>query len=395
MNYNGLAPDTTIDSNLAGKINLSGMTKGCFGYNPEEQSSAGITRFMLNLINHVVKISARRDRTEINSAMVDALNELFHPEHLTIYRCYPGRKKTMVFSCAGINPEGRYVHNAYLPDHRYCQPIDRDPLLNRCRKEVSAVLDMLDDGSHRIVFPVIQLGLPIYMIDLSLSQEFSADQRVSLMGLIEYFANHIALLDYGEADTLTGLASRKTFDKHLFELLGKATSDEQWHASRNHSPLRRRGESELSSHWLAVCDIDHFKLVNDNFGHLIGDEVLIMLAQVMRHSFRFDDQLFRFGGEEFITLLQPTDLASATATLKRFRNDVEKQVFSRVGHVTVSIGFSRLLPHDTPTDVIDRADEALYYAKLHGRNRVDCYEELIENGELKCKELTKDEVELF
>ena len=130
-------------------------------------------------------------------------------------------------------------------------------------------------------------------------------------------------------------------------------------------------------------------------GHLMGDEVLIMLAQVMRHAFRFDDQLFRFGGEEFIALLQPTDQASAQMTLERFRAEVEKTVFSRVGHVTVSVGFSRLMPNDTPTDVIDRADEALYYAKRHGRNRVDCYEQLIVEGVIEAKEIAKGEVELF
>ncbi|MGE5470732.1 MAG: GGDEF domain-containing protein [Bacteroidota bacterium] len=349
---------------------------------------------MLSLISHVVRLSSCRDRTEINAAMVDALAELFHPQNVVIYRCYTGKRKTTVFSCAGVGRDGRFVHNAYLPDHRYCFPIERDPLLNRCRKETSAVFQPLDDGSHRIVFPVVRLGQPAYMIDLSLAEEFSADQRVSLMGLIEYFGNHIALLDYGEADTLTGLASRKTFDKHLFELLGKSAADQQ-RPVLGQAPRRRRGESDASSHWLAVCDIDHFKRVNDNFGHLIGDEVLIMVAQVMRHSFRFDDQLFRFGGEEFITLLQPTDQLSAAATLERFRSDIEKQVFSRVGHVTVSIGFSRLEANDTPTDVIDRADEALYYAKQHGRNRVECYETLVENGELTFKEVAKGEVELF
>ena len=349
---------------------------------------------MLELISHVVKISARRDRTEINSAMVDALLDLFRPQRLTIYRCYAGKKKTVIFACAGSGPEGQFLRNAYLPEQQYCHSIERDPLLNRCRKEMSPVLDFLEDGSHRIVFPVTRLDELIYLIDLTLSDEFSADQRVSLMGLVEYFANHIALLDYGEADTLTGLASRKTFDKHLFELLGKAAAD-QLLGNFNNGSHRRRGDNESGNHWLAVCDIDHFKQVNDNFGHLIGDEVLIMLAQVMRHSFRFDDQLFRFGGEEFIALLQPTNQTFAQATLERFRGDVENQIFSRVGHVTVSIGFSRLMPNDTPTDAIDRADEALYYAKHQGRNRVECYETLVANGQLTAKEIAKGEVELF
>lgn len=347
---------------------------------------------MLGLINHVVRISARRDRTEINSAMVDALMDLFAPQRLTIHRCYSGTRKTIVFACAGYGPQGQFLRNAYLPDHHFCQPIERDPLLNRCRKELSAVLDYLEDGSHRIIFPVLRLDEPIYFIDLTLSDDFSADRRVGMMGLVEYFGNHIGLLDYGEADTLTGLASRKTFDKHLFELLGKAASDQLLGIPEH---LARRNLNPDSNHWLAVCDIDHFKHINDNFGHLIGDEVLIMLSQVMRQSFRFDDQLFRFGGEEFIALLQPTDRQSAQATLDRFRTDVEKTVFSRVGHVTVSVGFSRLMNNDTPTDVIERADEALYFAKRNGRNQVRCYEELIENGRLAAKEIVKGEVELF
>lgn len=348
---------------------------------------------MIELIHHIVRISARRDRTEINAAMVDAMEDLFYPQALTIHRCYPGLKKMVVFACAGINKEGRYIHNAYLPDYQYCQPIDNIPLLKRCRKEMSIVLDILEDGSHRLVFPVISLDEPIYMIDITLPEDFSADRRVALMGLIEYFGNHIALLNYGEADTLTGLASRKTFDKHLFELLGKADADNT--ASALSGNVRRQGSSDDSHHWLAVCDIDKFKSINDNFGHLIGDEVLIMLGQLMRQSFRFDDQLFRFGGEEFVVVLQPASQESAFNTLERFRKDVANTVFSRVGHVTISIGFSHLLPYDTPTDVIDRADEALYYAKQHGRNQVCNYETLIASGALIPKSVEKGEVELF
>ncbi|KAB2921190.1 MAG: GGDEF domain-containing protein [Dechloromonas sp.] len=349
---------------------------------------------MLDLINHVVKISARRDRTEINSAMIDALTELFHPLRATIHRCFTGRNKAIFFPCAGFGPDGPFLRNAYLPDRQHCQGVEHDQLLQRCRLEASAVLERQDDGSHRIVFPIIRREEPSYMIDLVLLDEFSADQRVALMGLIEYFGNHIALLDYGEGDSLTGLASRKTFDKHLFELLGKAASDELLGNGKTH-PRRRRGSSSEASHWLAVCDIDHFKQVNDNFGHLIGDEVLIMVAQVMRQAFRFDDQLFRFGGEEFVALLQPTDPASALATLERFRSQIAQQVFSRVGHVTVSIGFSRLQPHDTPADAIDRADEALYFAKRQGRNRIDCYEDLVARQLLTAKEFVGGEVELF
>ena len=349
---------------------------------------------MIETIHHIVRISARRDRTEINAALMYAIEDLFHPVRVRLYQCYPRAKKAMLFDCAGFDQHISYVHNAYLPDRRYCTPLDNHAHLKRCRREASIVLDELDGGLHRLVFPVGPASEPLYLIEITLTEEFTADGRVSLMGLIEYFGNHIALLNYGEADTLTGLASRKTFEKHLFELLGRANQD-NLSANSGSEPVRRTGSSNDSRHWLAVCDIDHFKSINDNFGHLIGDEVLIMMGQLMRTSFRFDDQLFRFGGEEFIVVLQPADVDSAMRTFERFRTEVANQVFSRVGHVTISIGFSQLLPYDTPNDVIDRADEALYYAKQHGRNRVDNYEMLIAAGELQPKQVAKGEVELF
>lgn len=351
---------------------------------------------MLRLINHIVRTSAMRDRTEINGALVYAMEDLFHPTALSIQRCFTSERKTIVFSCAGIGPEGPYARNAYLPDRRYCRPIDHDPLMLRCRKEMSVAIDILPDGSNRLVFPVIQLEHLLYIIDITVPESFPADQRVVLMGLIEYFSNLIALLDYGETDTLTGLANRKTFDKHLFEVLGKAAADDQArHDLDAASPQRRHNHGGNSAHWLAVCDIDHFKSINDTYGHLIGDEVLVMLSQLMRQSFRFDDQLFRFGGEEFVIVLQPARQESAFTALDRFRQTIAAYNFSRIGHVTLSIGFSRLLPYDTPSDAIDRADEALYYVKQHGRNGVAAYETLVAEGKLKPKEVSGGEIELF
>ncbi len=350
---------------------------------------------MHDLISHVVNISARRDRTEINSAMTSALRELFAPRQSTIYRCYANSgDDVLLFACAGFTPGGEFVRNAYLPDRRYCRPLHHEPLLRACYLEQQPHLEALPDGQRRIVLPIhsSQLLTPDYLIDLLLPSGLSDDAESTLRGLVEYFSNHIALLDYGETDTLTRLSSRKTFEKHLFEMLGQALPDPH---DDDANPQRRQRSGDDCHHWLAVCDIDHFKKINDTHGHLIGDEVLIMLADTMRHTFRIEDQLFRFGGEEFIALLQPTAAEDALATLERFRRKVAGQTFSRVGHVTLSIGFSQLRANDTPNDVIDRADEALYYAKQHGRDRVESYESLVAAGALHARESLVGEIELF
>lgn len=347
---------------------------------------------MLQLIRHVLMTSARRDRTEINDALVDALEEIFHPISLAIHRCYGADEETIIFTCARSGKEGKVIHNAYLPDRRHCSKLKDDPVLDRCRKEMMAVRDTLADGSHRLIFPVLQAEHLLYLIEVTLSPDFPASNLVVLMGLTEYFSNHIGLLDYGETDTLTRLSNRKTFDKHLFEVLGTAADDS---AEAAEPPGRRRGGGEDACHWLAVCDIDRFKSINDTYGHLIGDEVLVMLAQVMRKAFRFDDQLFRFGGEEFVVVLQPSTRENATKVFERFRRSLEEHVFSQVGKVTISTGVTALQPHDLPTDAIGRADEALYYAKQHGRNQVRIYEDLVEEGELAAKHINNDDIELF
>lgn len=338
--------------------------------------------FLSQLLEHIIRISSKRDRTETNSALVEAMRDNFALTRLAVFRCYPAARGTVVFSCAGLGPDGAFSHNAYLPERRHCRPIADDPLLQRCERTHAPVVDRIADGAERLVFPVILEGQAIYMIDVTLPAGFAADRRAALVGLIEYFGHHVSLLDYGETDTLTALPSRKTFDRHLYEILGRTDGDDEEGAAGG--PRRRRGAGN-ERHWLAVCDIDFFKRINDTWGHLMGDRILQTFGRLMRDSFRYDDQLFRFGGEEFLVVLQPASPKHAHGTFERFRQNVADHVFPEVGRVTISIGYCVLRPDDTPTALIDRADAALYWAKQNGRNRVACYDELLAAGLLEGK----------
>src|SRR4029453_8016974 len=118
--------------------------------------------------------------------------------------------------------------------------------------------------------------------------------------------NQLALLDYGECDTLTALLNRKTFETRFDKLRQRLR------------PRPDAPESEGVS-WLGLLDIDHFKAINDRHGHLFGDEVLLLVSRIMKNTLRGSDQLFRFGGEEFVIVLEDIGAVGAATAFERVR----------------------------------------------------------------------------
>jgi len=120
----------------------------------------------------------------------------------------------------------------------------------------------------------------------------------------------------------------------------------------------------------AIFDIDFFKKVNDNFGHIIGDETLIKFAQTIDNATRDTDMFARWGGEEFVLLMPETSMDEAKLATDKLRQIIENTPFVQVGNVTCSIGVSQFQKGDTIDDILIRSDEALYEAKETGRNKV-------------------------
>ena len=162
-------------------------------------------------------------------------------------------------------------------------------------------------------------------------------------------------------DPLTGCLNRRTF----FELF-----DEQWNAARRH-------QNPLSCF---MVDVDHFKSVNDNHGHSVGDEVLQRVAATMQQTARDSDVVCRYGGEEFCILLPQTDTADACRAAERIRQAIEKLEFANLS-VTASLGVSSLaLGATNPQELLDQADKCLYVAKRGGRNQVVRWDEVPAEG---------------
>jgi diguanylate cyclase (GGDEF)-like protein len=162
------------------------------------------------------------------------------------------------------------------------------------------------------------------------------------------------LAELAHRDGLTGLLNRRAFDEALPEMLGRA---------------ERLGET-IS---LLAFDIDHFKRVNDTYGHAAGDDVLKALAQIVRDQLRPIDRVFRTGGEEFAALLAGTDAGGAVEAAERLRQAIKARTVRIAGAeigVTVSVGVAAITGTSSPDVLTGAADAALYRAKRGGRDRV-------------------------
>ncbi len=277
-----------------------------------------------------------------------------------------------------LDPKGRFVFVqgserslGYTPkemlgrEFEELLPSDSVPALNIRHPFSNVVVSLAAKGGREVWMSLT--GLPVYSskgrfagcrgVSVDVTEKHLKDMKIQeLFKKLEEAALH---------DNLTGLANRKKFNER-FDVEVKR---------------QRRNGRPFS---LLVADLDHFKAVNDTFGHLVGDEVLKKIAETLQREMRATDLVARFGGEEFIVLLPETDRLDARRVAEKVRARVAGRELSIQGadrplHVTLSIGVSTMLKEDQRSfdDLMEAADRAVYQAKQDGRNRVAVYEEAL------------------
>lgn len=163
--------------------------------------------------------------------------------------------------------------------------------------------------------------------------------------------HHQLLQTYATQDALTQLGNRRSMDLEMTRCI---------------DDFKRSGIPAT----VIVLDLDHFKEVNDNFGHQCGDGLLVDIANLLRQRARKTDRLFRFGGEEFVILARNTHQESAKVVAEDFRTQIAAHIKSPAGAITTSLGCAELRSGETAIQWFERADQAMYQAKEEGRNRV-------------------------
>ncbi len=210
----------------------------------------------------------------------------------------------------------------------------------------------IDPGIINIFSIVVFILSAILWFSTGIMLEYSGE-------LNEMAEKNRQLKSMAERDILTGLYNRNKLEQRLPNILSVA--------ERLKTPIS-----------FIIMDIDHFKDVNDRYGHAVGDRILIHLANLLRRNVRESDMVFRWGGEEFLILAVGAPMKGAFILAEHLRNLIEEEHFDSVGHITASFGIAETSYLGPKDNWFERVDAALYKAKESGRNRVICWDETVQ-----------------
>ena len=350
---------------------------------------------MKPILQHLVEMTGHRDHLRLEVSVLSTLQKLSSIKEVRALELFNDHGAAFLRPRTWVQ-DGQLVStdSEAAADPRRV-PLEQYPELAECvSQHGDSALANPRRGQHILWLPVWMQDKVSTCLEITQSRPFSAHKLDVLKGVFLVYQNYQSLLDYSERDALTGLFNRKTFDEQFARNAANTGVSSQPQNAQSMISEEVLAENAPVQNWLAVVDIDHFKQVNDRFGHLYGDEVLILIANILRTSFRSHDRIFRFGGEEFVVLLRNTTLAKAHQVFNRFRETVQKYDFPQVGRVTVSLGFVSTT-RGSPVEILGQADQALYYAKENGRNQVCHYERLQNQGLLHSTPVSHEDVELF
>jgi len=331
-----------------------------------------LSSFLVVLPDVVRRLNGKNSARDILPLLASTLEQLFEPRQVILYTAR-GNKELVLTYAKGL-PEGLPMgHRLRFGEGRIGlaaktqMTIDRESMQSESsfRRNVQdgadpagMILDLIAPMVHEgITMGVICVGAPgrrhrddKRMIKLVADLGSLALNNILLFNKLERTAN---------MDSLTGLSTKRFLNFKFGDLTHQA--------EQTHQPLS-----------VIIMDIDHFKRFNDTYGHLAGDQILKLVATIMRKQLRTDDIAARYGGEEFVLLLPNTPKEDAVAIAEKIRLAIERYPFpttpnapGRPGAVTISGGVAAYeIDGHSSNEILGAADQALYLAKGQGRNRI-------------------------
>lgn len=344
---------------------------------------------MPTLIEHILKMTDHRDRNHLELTLSKALIELLPIDRVVMVRVLSeeGVKRWLEIASLDARGGGKVVDPLRV-DFESLRLLDdhRDRLQCIVQRQPVEVAWAGEQGP-RITY------LPLFadsrtddegVVEVHSGSALRPDQQYIVEVMLHVFRNMYNLLAYSDRDALTGLLNRKalddTFYSAVLEELGEGGQDGAPGSRAPVEPGQERRHRVPPNYWLGTVSVDNFGALNDKNGHLLAEEVLLLVARIMNNTFRTYDRIYRLGGDQFAVLMHCPDEALVLAAFERFRANMEKFNFPQVGQVTACAGFTRVTPDDSPDTALGRCERAVDYAQHHGHNRVFSHGELVRQG---------------
>lgn len=344
---------------------------------------------MATLTEHIIKLTDHRDRELLELTLSKALIDLLRIDRVVIARVLSeeGVKRWLEVASLDVRGGGKVVDPLRVDFDSLRELADEKDRL-RCLQTRSLVeYAWAGEDGPRISF------IPLFadttsddegVIEVHSGAALSVGQVQVIEDIVHVFRNMYRLLAYSDRDALTGLLNRKSLDDTFYS----AVLEEMDHGLEGQTavleasvlPVAERRHRVPPNYWLGTVDVDHFGVINDKSGHLIAEEVLLLVARIMNNTFRTYDRIYRLGGEQFAVLMHCPDEALVLAAFERFRANMEKFNFPQVGRATACAGFTRVTADDSPSTTLERAERAVDYAQRNGRNQVHSYDDLVRKG---------------
>jgi two-component system, cell cycle response regulator len=333
-----------------------------------------------HFIDALVRITSHHDREILERSLFETLTE------------YQGAKEYWLYQVVTLTPELslRLLAHSDQSNIEVSGQVMREKLPDEISQlviqaiEVARVVSSPTSPQHAdllVIYPALDEKGAVSAVLIERTQAKNPEGQHLVHGFLRVYTNYLRLLEQSKRDKLTGLLNRETLEDKISQII--ILNNEQIPPDREQGPEIANNApqpKEAIKYWLGVLDIDYFKRINDTYGHLYGDEILILVARLMESSLRGHDLIFRYGGEEFIILIKARDIGEARQAFERIRGVVRNHQYAKVEQVTVSIGVIEISTQTGPAEVIAEADAALYYAKHNGRDQVQFYGELLSQG---------------
>jgi len=353
------------------------------------------TKAELPVVTSLGLMTSFRDKNLLEYSLIQTIQELFPASH---QRLFVFEGKTNIFEAVLVAEQHAELLQDDLLDNSNLDLL-QSLIEESARSRSTSPIKTKDKKNNHYCFPIFNEAQTVQAVLISTTLASTSLDETLIIGILKVYSNYLNLLNDTQRDKLTGLYNRETLNDQIHSALASGAEERCITNPPNHIKIQlnrstnfgenkpvsetERRENSTGTIFLAVVDIDHFKSINDRFGHLYGDEILILVARCMKDFFtRSEDLVYRYGGEEFIILLHATDEVQAKGAFERLRTIIQNHRFPQINEVTVSIGFEKISSQTSPQEVISEADTALYFAKNNGRNRTDYYSELISSGKI-------------